>query len=96
MDAAPQAEGPPAAKSEPPGASDLIADRLAAEAAPAMEVMLEQIEVMLATAGSLEEFAEMLRAGIPDLDASMLARVLADAMTAAHAGGRAAVESESA
>lgn len=96
MDAAPQAEGPPAAKSEPPGASDLIADRLAAEAAPAMEVMLEQIEVMLATAGSLEEFAEMLRAGFPDLDASMLARVLADAMTAAHAGGRAAVESESA
>lgn len=96
MDAAPQAEGPPAGKSEAPGAADLIADRLGVEAAPAMEVMLDQIEVMLAAAGSLEEFGEMLRAGFPDLDQSVLARVLAEAMTAAHAGGRAAVESESA
>ncbi len=53
-----------------------------------MEVMLEQIEVMLAAAGSLEEFGEMLRAGFRDLDQSVLARVLGEALTAAMPGPR--------
>ena len=93
---APQAEGPPAAKSEPPGAADLIADRLVVETAPAMDIMLDQIEAMLGAASTLEEFGEMLRTGFPQLDGSVLARVLAEALTAAHADGRAAAESESA
>lgn len=89
---APQAEGPPAAKSEPPGAADLIADRLVVEAAPAMEIMLDQIEAMIAAAGSLGELREMLAAGLPGLDIGALSAVIAEAMLAAHAGGRAMLE----
>lgn len=91
---APQAEGPPAAKSEPPGAADLIADRLAVEGAPAMEIMLDQIEAMIAAAGSLGELREMLAAGLPDLDIRALSAVIAEAMLAAHAGGRAMLEED--
>ncbi|SNS86923.1 Mu-like prophage protein gp29 [[Luteovulum] sphaeroides subsp. megalophilum] len=73
----------------------LLAERLATEAAPAVAGMLETVETMLAAATSLGEFREMLIAGFPELDASGLARVMANAMFAAHAGGRAAVEEES-
>ena len=89
---APQAEGLPAGKSEAPGAADLIADRLVVEAAPAMEIMLDQIEAMIAAAGSLGELREMLAAGLPDLDIGALSAVIAEAMLAAHAGGRAMLE----
>jgi phage gp29-like protein len=91
---APQAEGAPAGKSGPPGAADLIADRLADEAAPAMEIMLDQIEAMIAAAGSLGELREMLAAGLPDLDIRALSAVIAEAMLAAHAGGRAMLEED--
>ncbi|MEI4195234.1 DUF935 domain-containing protein [Roseovarius sp. E0-M6] len=73
---------------------DPAVDRLAQEAAPEMEAMLGRIEAMLEAAGSLEEFREMLISGFPDLDTNGLARIMADAMMGAYAGGRAAVVDE--
>ncbi|PKP63431.1 MAG: hypothetical protein CVT86_05230 [Alphaproteobacteria bacterium HGW-Alphaproteobacteria-8] len=86
------AEGPSAAISEALAPEDILADQLAEEAAPEMAAMLGKIEAMLAAAGSLEEFAEMLRAGFPSLDASGLAERIAQGMIIAHGAGRAAVE----
>jgi phage gp29-like protein len=88
------AEGGSAAFAEPPSAEAELADQLAEEAAPAMVAMLGKIEAMLAAAGSLEEFAEMLRAGFPALDATALADRLAEGMILAQAAGRIAVEQD--
>jgi phage gp29-like protein len=90
-----QAEGAPAAVLEAPGPVDLLTDRLTTEAAPAMEKLLAGIEAMISAAGSLGELQEMLAAGYPDLDAGDLATVIADAMLAAQAGGRAVLEEDS-
>ncbi|PCH65806.1 MAG: hypothetical protein COC12_14125, partial [Rhodobacteraceae bacterium] len=73
---------------------DILADRLEIEAGPAMGDMIGQIEVMLAASGSLEEFADMLRAGFGDLNAEDLAGIMAMAMTGAELGGISAVEDE--
>ncbi|WP_444870491.1 hypothetical protein ACTTAF_06460 [Rhodobacter capsulatus] len=59
-----------------------------------MEAMLGQIEAMLQTAGSLEEFRAMLLAAFPMLDSGPLAGVLSQALTVANATGRADVEAE--
>ncbi|KJS43364.1 MAG: hypothetical protein VR71_10630 [Roseovarius sp. BRH_c41] len=72
-----------------------LADRLANEASVPMLAMLEQIEAMLETSTSLAEFRERLLAGFPDLDDAALRDVIASALTAAHAGGRAALEEDS-
>lgn len=90
------AEGASAAVSEPLSPAAVLADQLAEEAAPAMAAMLGKIEVMLAAAGSLDEFAEMLRAGFPALDAAGLADRLAEGMILAQAAGRVALEQEGA
>lgn len=90
-----QAEGPPAAISGGPSPDVILADRMASDAAPVMGEMIGQIEAMLAAAGSLEEFREMLLAGFPRVDSSALAGLLAQGMMAAAAGGRAALEQES-
>ncbi|TMV09828.1 DUF935 domain-containing protein [Ruegeria sediminis] len=89
-----QAERASAALSAPRAPELDLADQLEADAAPAVGRMLDRIEAMLNASGSFEEFAEMLRAGYPDLDEAEFAEVLAQAMLAAHAGGRAAVEDE--
>lgn len=70
----------------------MLADRLSIEGRPAIGAMLAQIEIMLETADSLPELREMLLAGFPDIDNSQLADVMAQALIAANAGGRAAVE----
>jgi phage gp29-like protein len=93
---APQSEGASTGLLSSVSPVDLLTDQLTTEAAPAMEEMLLKIEAMLSAASSLGEFAEMLRAGFPDLDAGRLTQVMADAMIAAHTGGRAALEDESA
>jgi phage gp29-like protein len=72
-----------------------VAERLAEEATAPMLAMLEQIEAMLETATSLSEFRERLLAAFPDIDDAALRDVIADALTAAHAGGRAALEEDS-
>lgn len=86
-----QMEGPSAARPRDPAPAELLADRMGVEAAPAMAAMLGQIEAMLAAAGSLEEFREMLLAGFPEIDAGPLAEALGRGMTVAHLTGRAAV-----
>jgi len=66
---------------------DALADRLADEAAPIIEQMLDQLQTMLDTAQSLEEAREMWLAAYPDLDSTAFAELLAEAMIAAQAGG---------
>lgn len=95
--AAPQAEGPLAGifgGSDETDPVTLLADRMTVEAQPAVGVMIGQIEVMLAAAGSLGEFREMLLAGFPKLDATALADALARGMLAADASGRVSVLGE--
>ncbi len=89
-----QAQGPLAGKKQ---GSDQIADlaaALQAAADPLMAAMIGRIEAMMAAAGSLEEFREMLLAGYPELDSSGLARALETGMAAAAAAGRMAVTDE--
>ncbi len=73
---------------------DILADQLEVEAGPAMGDMIGQIEAMLAASGSLEEFADMLRAGFGDLNAEDLADVMAKAMLSAYGWGHVMVEEE--
>ncbi|QEW21219.1 Mu-like prophage protein gp29 [Marinibacterium anthonyi] len=90
-DAALHTDGPSAGRSEPLAPA---VDRLAKEAAPQIGQMLDQIEVMLEVAGSLEEAREMMLAAWPTLGTEGLARVLGEAFLAAHAGGRAMIQEE--
>ena len=90
-----QAEGPVAGRKQ--GGLDvdpesLLTDRLEVEAAPAMAGMIDQIEIMLQAAGSLEEFRAMLLAGFPKVDSSALAQAIAIGVLAANAAGRVDVE----
>ncbi|WP_322895188.1 MULTISPECIES: DUF935 domain-containing protein [unclassified Yoonia] len=71
---------------------DVLIDRLTDDASPAVRGMLEQIEAMLSAANSFDEFREMLHAGFPDLDAQEVEDLIADAQTAAYAGGYLAAE----
>ena len=64
-------------------------------AQPAVAEMIAQVEIMLESAGSIEELREMFFAAYPDLDASALGTAIADAMEAADAGGRALAETTS-
>lgn len=71
-------------------------DQMAAEAGPQIGVMIDQIEAMLQSASSLDEFREMLLAGYPVLDHAGLARVMAAGLITADLAGRAAVADEDA
>lgn len=93
---APQAEGPPAANSGAEADLDALTDQMAKEAAPAVGAMLTKVEAMLAAAGSLEEFRQMLLEGFDDVDSSALAKVVGLAMTGANLAGRVAIEEEGA
>jgi len=88
------AEGLSTARKFAPSPETVLADRMLAEAAPAMEAMLGQIEAMMTKAESLDELRDMLLSGYPDLDAATLAQVLAMGLLSANAGGRVAVEEE--
>ncbi len=81
-------------RSEPRPPEDILADLLAEAASPAMAGLLARIEQMVNSAEDLDHLAEMLRAGFGNLDHGPLARTLGEAMMAAHAGGRAAIEEE--
>lgn len=82
-----QAEGASEGRSEPLSNDEILADRLADDARPAMRALLEQVEAMLAASSSFEEFREHLTSAYPDLDASDLAEVMREAMSAAMLGG---------
>lgn len=74
--------------------ADLIAQRLAEESQPLTDRWLEQIEVMLEQAESLEEFRAMLIAAFPALPVEELGTLLGEASTAAQAAGRYDVEQD--
>ncbi|MBD3816976.1 MAG: DUF935 family protein, partial [Halothiobacillus sp.] len=65
-----------------------IAARLSAEAQPVMADWLAQIEVMLESASSLDEFKAMLLAAFDQLDTDKMGAVMSDAIIAASAAGR--------
>lgn len=75
---------------------DLIKEQLADTAAPGIAAMLDQIEAMLAAAGSFDEFRVMLLEAWPKLDSAQLAAALAEGLLAAHLGGRVSAEMEGA
>ncbi len=87
-----------AGRSEPRGAGDdpvdLLAERLSEEARAPMRAWLAQIEAMLEAASDLDEAREMLLAAFGRLDTSRLEKLMAEAMMAAEAGGRALVVEE--
>lgn len=90
--AALKARGP----SGDPSPADLMAERLAQDAQPAVAGWLDQIEAMLAAAQSLEEFRELLLTAFADLPEEQFAQAMAAALAAAEAAGRYDVEQESA
>lgn len=89
-----QAEGPSTAKNQGGSAVGRLTDRMETEAAPAIEVMLAQIDAMLEAAGSLEELKQMIVEGFPDVSADELAEVLAMGLLAGNLAGRMTVEAE--
>jgi phage gp29-like protein len=89
-------QSPSVGEFEPQSVGPDLTDQAHAEADPVIQKMLEQIEIMLETANSLPEFREMVLSAYPDLDSSDLATIMANVMMAGHAGGRAALEDESA
>lgn len=92
-----QAEGPLTGLpgDDPVGtAITALAGQLEVEAAAHVEGWVDQVELMLEQASSLEEFREMVLAGFPDLDATGLGAVMGQAMASAFLAGRVAVEEE--
>ncbi len=89
-----QSEDAPAAQKSVGSAVDRLTDRMDTDAAPAIEVMLTQIEVMMDAAGSLDELREMLREGFPEINSDDLARVLAEGLLAGNLAGRVSVEAD--
>lgn len=65
-----------------------IVDRLQVETAPSISLMIDQIEVMLDRAGSLDEFRTMLMAAWPSIDVSELAKTMALGLITAEMVGR--------
>ncbi|AXI50413.1 DUF935 domain-containing protein [Sulfitobacter sp. SK025] len=74
---------------------DALTAQLQEAAQPAVAEMIAQVEIMLESAGSIEELREMFFAAYSNLDASALGTAIADAMEAADAGGRALAETTS-
>jgi phage gp29-like protein len=89
------ATGPLAATPRSRAPEAVLGDRMAREAAPAMEAMIARIEAMVEAAGSLEELRAMFATAFPDLPVEALGDVLGLGLVAAAAGGRLAVEDES-
>ncbi|AKO97619.1 MULTISPECIES: DUF935 domain-containing protein [Marinovum] len=89
-----QTKGPSAGRTAPLDPAAEVAARLEAEAAPAVEAMLGQVEVMLDAASDLAEFREMVLAGFPHVDNQQLTEVMAQALVASFAAGRVMVEEE--
>jgi phage gp29-like protein len=89
------ATGPLAATPRSRAPEAVLGDRMAREAAPAMEAMIARIEAMVEAAGSLQELRAMFATAFPDLPVEALGDVLGLGLVAAAAGGRLAVEDDS-
>lgn len=68
--------------------ADLLAERVAEDAQPAVADWIGRIETLLAQAGSLEEFRDHLLRAFADLPEEAFARAMAKAMMAAEGAGR--------
>ena len=89
---APQAEvAAPEAVFGGVSAEELLTDRLAVEAQPAMAEMMARIEAMVQAAQDMDELREMFLAAYPRLDAARLTDVLALGLLAAQGAARAEV-----
>ena len=75
--------------------AEAISEQLTEASAPAVAAMNDQIEVMLGQAEDLHEFRAMLSAAFGTLDQRGLAALLAQALAAAGAAGRADLVEES-
>ena len=73
-------------------AADLELPALAAEAEAQIAAWRDDIEAMLAAAGSLEEFREQLLARYDHLPAEQLVTVMATALSAINLAGRSEVQ----
>jgi phage gp29-like protein len=93
-EAALQAEEPASGAALEAVPSGFLSARLEAEALPAMDSVLTQIEGMLEASSDLEEFREHLLSAFPELNAGQLTEVMAQAITAGFAGGMSVVEEE--
>ncbi|MDO5704047.1 MAG: DUF935 domain-containing protein [Paracoccus sp. (in: a-proteobacteria)] len=93
-DMALHSQGLSAALTEARPPEDQIGARLAENAQPEIERMLGTIEAMMAAAGSLEEFRELLLAAFPLMDGQSLAGHIAEGMIAAELAGRLASEGD--
>ncbi len=89
-----QAEEASQSLSAPVSPEAALASRLEEEGRAGMAALVGRIEAMMQAASSLEEFREMLSAGFAGLDAAELQAVIASAMLAGNAGGRALIEEE--
>jgi phage gp29-like protein len=67
-----------------------LTDRMMAETAAPMGVIMAKVEAMVGAATSFDELRQMLAEGFPDIDVTGLADVLGLGLLAAHAGGRVA------
>jgi phage gp29-like protein len=76
-----------AAPSDPPHPADLIADRLAIEAAPAWAAIMERIRALVEQARSLDELRDALLAAYADLPGDQLAEVMQAAFAVAQLAG---------
>ncbi|HRK67449.1 MAG TPA: DUF935 domain-containing protein [Hyphomonas sp.] len=88
------ASGGPPTNNPVTDAIEQLSAALEGEAAASVEGMIDEIEVMLETAGALAEFREMLMQGFPSLDTGELSRVMALALLSAWGAGRVAIEEE--
>ena len=92
--AALQAETAPQPPSEAISPIEALTARFEASALPEMHKLLGSVEVMVNASTSLEELRENLLSAFPELNTPELPGVMAAAILAASAGGRAAVEEE--
>lgn len=75
-----------------PAPADQIADLMMAVAQPTIDGWLTTLRDMMASATSLPELAEMVRAAYPQLDTTPIAAGLSDSFVAARAAGMSDVE----
>lgn len=87
-------EGPLAARKSALVPEEVLADRMLAESEDPMAAIFEQLEGMVASATSLPELGEMLKAAFPQIGIEDLAQVMAMGFLAANLGGRIAVQDE--
>ncbi|WP_353429020.1 DUF935 domain-containing protein [Paracoccus denitrificans] len=95
-DVALQAEGASTGENSGGSPEAALAARMQVEAAPGIDLMVDQISIMLERAGSLEEFRGMLLAAFPSLHAEGLAQTMAMGLMVADLAGRASAEGDDA